>query len=103
MDTMMQTVLAGVFTACAAAATASAQERPIELAIGPGREAVEAYCSPCDSLDYLTLNSSILDDRGWTTEVKKMIDVFGAPISPYQTKIIVDYLVKNYGTGADVH
>ena len=48
------------------------------------------------------MNSPILDDRGWTSEVNKMIDVFGAPIEPDETRIIVDYLVKNYGTEADV-
>ena len=90
----MQTVLAGVVTACAVA-TASAQEKPIELAPGPGREIVENYCGgACHSLDYLTTHSSILDDQGWTSEVNKMIDVFGAPIEPAETKIIVDYLIK---------
>ena len=42
----------GLVTACAVA-TASAQEKPIELATGPGREIVEKYCgSSCHSLDY---------------------------------------------------
>ena len=31
-----------------------------------------------------------------------MIDVFGAPIKAAETRIIIDYLVKNYGIGADV-
>jgi hypothetical protein len=48
------------------------------------------------------MNSPILDDKGWTSEVNKMIDVFGAPIKPDETRSIVDYLVKNYGPGADV-
>jgi hypothetical protein len=47
------------------------------------------------------MNSPILDDKGWTGEVNKMIEAFGAPIKPDETKIIVDYLVKNYGTAAD--
>ncbi len=97
----MQALLAGVVSACAVA-TASAQEASIETATGPGREIVEKYCgSTCHSLDYVTMNSSILDDKGWTSEVNKMIDVFGAPIKSAETRIIVDYLVKNYGTGAD--
>jgi hypothetical protein len=78
----MRTVLAAVVTACAVA-TASAQEKPIELATGPGREVVEKYCgSSGHSLDHLTMHSLILDDQGWTSEGNKMIDIFGAPIEP---------------------
>jgi hypothetical protein len=29
-----------------------------------------------------------------------MIEAFGAPIKAAETRIIVDYLAKNYGTGA---
>ena len=94
--------LAGAIAVCAVA-SAQAEEQPIELATGPGRDAVEKYCgSACDSLDYLTTNSPILDRQGWTIEVNKMIEAFGAPIKPDETRIIVDYLVKNCGTGVDV-
>ena len=98
---LMQTSLVGVISACIVA-TASAQEKAIELASAPGREIVEKSCNSCHSLDYIPMNSSILDERGWTGEVNKMIDVFGAPIKPTETRIIIDYLVKNYGTGAGV-
>jgi hypothetical protein len=98
---LMQTSLVGVVSACVVA-IASAQEKPIELASGPGREIVEKYCGSCHSLDYITMNSPMLDDKGWTSEVTKMIEAFGARIKPAETRIIVDYLVKNYGTGADV-
>ena len=82
--------MVGAVTACAVA-TASAQGTPIELATGPGREIVEKYCgSTCHSLDYLTMNSSILDDKGWTNEENKMIDVFGALIKSAETTIIVE-------------
>ena len=98
----MQTSLLAVVSACGVAA-ASAQEKPIELASGPGRETVAKYCgNSCHSFDYITMNSPILDDKGWTSEVNKMIDVFGAPIKPTETRIITDYLVKNYGTGTGV-
>ena len=94
--------LIAVASACLVAA-ASAQEKPIELASGPGRETVAKYCgNSCRSLDYITMNSPILDDKGWTSEVNKMIEAFGAPIKPDETRIIVDYLAKSYGTGADV-
>jgi sulfite dehydrogenase (cytochrome) subunit B len=98
---LMLTSLVGVISACVVAA-ASAQEKAIELASAPGREIVEKSCNSCHSLDYIPMNSPILDDRGWTAEVNKMIDVFGAPIKPTETRIIIDYLVKNYGAGAGV-
>jgi hypothetical protein len=89
-------------SACAVA-IALAQEKPIELANGPGREIVETYCgNSSHSLDYITMNSPIVNDKGWTSEVNKMIEAFGAPIKPTDTRIIIDYLVKNYGIGADM-
>ena len=96
---MMRAVFAGMFlfTACAVAG-AQAQHQPIELAPAPGRDVVEKYCGFCHSLDYLTINSRILDRQGWTSEVNKMINAFGAPINPYETTIIIDYLTNNYGT-----
>ena len=80
------------------AGSAQAQEN-VTLKAGAGRGVVESYCNACHSLDYLTINSPFLDRQGWETEVNKMITVFGAPIGPTDTKIIVDYLVANYGRG----
>jgi hypothetical protein len=97
----MLTSLVGVVSACVGA-IASAQEKAIELASAPGREIVEKSCNSCHSLDYITMNSPMLDNKGWTGKVSKMIDVFGAPIKAAETRIIIDYLIKNYGTGADV-
>ena len=45
------------------------------------------------------MNAPFLDRQGWETEVNKMVKVFGAPIGPTDTQIIVDYLVTNYGRG----
>ena len=60
---------------------------------------VEGYCNACHSLDYLRINAPFLNRQGWETEVNKMITAFGAPIGPSDAKIIVDYLVANYGSG----
>jgi sulfite dehydrogenase (cytochrome) subunit B len=79
-------------------ASAHAQEN-VALKAGAGRETVEAYCSACHSLDYPRINSAFLDRQGWEAEVNKMIKVFGAPIQPADTKVIVDYLTANYGGG----
>jgi hypothetical protein len=43
--------------------------------------------------------NSFLNRQSWQTEVNKMITAFGAPIGPADTKIIVDYLAANYGSG----
>jgi hypothetical protein len=97
----MRAVFAGMITACAVA-SAQAQERPIELATGPGRDAVGKYCGICHSLDYLTTNSPILNRQGWTSEVDKMIIVFDAQIKPGEAAIIIDYLANNYGARGDI-
>ena len=80
------------------AGSAEAQET-VALKPGAGRDVVETYCITCHSLDYLPMNAPFLDRQGWETEVNKMVKAFGAPIEPTDTKIIVDYLVTNYGRG----
>jgi hypothetical protein len=72
-------------------------EQPIELKRAPGVERVEANCSACHSLDYVAMNSPFLNAASWQAEVDKMINAFGAPINEADAKIIVEYLVKNYG------
>jgi hypothetical protein len=80
------------------AGSAQAQETVV-LKPGAGRGVVEDYCNACHSLDYLPMNAPFLDRKGWEAEVNKMVNVFGAPIGPTDTKTIVDYLVTNYGRG----
>ena len=82
-----------------AAASARAEERLVPLKEAPGRQVVEGNCGPCHSLDYLRTNSPFLDRKGWQSEVTKMTNAFGAPVTPEDAKTIVDYLVKNYGIG----
>ena len=79
------------------AVSAQAQEN-VALKAGAGRDVVEGYCNACHSLDYLRINAPFLNRQGWETEVNKMITAFGAPIGPSDAKIIVDYLVANYGS-----
>jgi cytochrome c5 len=82
-----------------AAASARAEEQLVPLKEGPGQQVVEDNCGSCHSLDYLRTNSLFLDRTGWQSEVAKMINAFGAPVTPEDAKTIVDYLVKNYGIG----
>jgi mono/diheme cytochrome c family protein len=74
-----------------------AAEQQVELKPGPGRDKVEANCVACHSLDYIVGNSPFMTRQVWDAEVTKMIKAFGAPISDADAKVIVDYLVANYG------
>ena len=82
-----------------AAASARAEEQLVPLKEAPGQQVVEDNCGSCHSLDYLRTNSLFLDRKGWQSEVTKMTNAFGAPVTPEDAKTIVDYLVKNYGIG----
>jgi hypothetical protein len=79
------------------AATVTAGEIQIILKDRPGKDKVIAQCSMCHSLDYITMNGKILDRAGWEKTVGKMINIMGAPIDDADKKIIIDYLVQNYG------
>src|SRR5262249_31841446 len=61
-----------------------------------GVDKVEINCAACHSLDYIPMNSPFLSAAEWDAEVTKMINAFGAPISPGDAKIIGDYLKANY-------
>ena len=75
----------------------AADESTIVLADGPGREQVQAACSMCHSLDYIVMNSPIQDQAGWDKTVKKMVSVFGAPLTAEESFAIVAYLARHYG------
>ena len=76
---------------------AFAGEETIRLKSSIGREKVTANCVMCHSLDYITMNSGFLDQKGWEAVVNKMIKVMGAPIQEKDAPEIVHYLFKNYG------
>ena len=80
-----------------AAAPALAQESQLRLRDGPGRQLVEANCVMCHSLDYIPMNSPVLDRKGWEASVNKMIKVMGAPIAEADAQKIADYLAGQYG------
>ncbi len=94
---MKSTFLAAAIVLAAAAAYAEEQEVTIKDA--PGREVVEDNCAACHSLDYVRINSPFMDRKMWQAEVNKMINVMGAPIESTDAAAIIDYLVKNYGSG----
>jgi mono/diheme cytochrome c family protein len=95
---MLRVVVFTMIAALAGLAVAAADEWPIELKPGAGREVVEGNCGTCHSLDYIPMNSTFLNAAGWNAEVTKMIKAFGAPIDETDAKSIADYLAKNYGS-----
>src|SRR5437868_15253006 len=96
---MMRTrgVVGAMLAMALAAGLAMAQEKRIAFKDGPGLPAFQANCGSCHSLDYIVMNSPFLDRAGWEASVKKMINVFGAPINPEDAQAITDYLAQNYG------
>ena len=90
-------VVAATITTIAAGA-AAAQEKSVQLKPGPGLDKVEGNCAACHTLAYIPMNSPFLNAAGWTGEVTKMINAYGAPIDDADAKAIADYLAKNYGT-----
>ena len=92
---MTKTLIAAILAL--ACSSALATEDKYQLKQAPGYDKVRANCSICHSNDYIQLNSTFLDRKGWDAEVTKMIKAFGAPVKPEDVKEIVDYLVRNYG------
>ena len=68
-----------------------------KLKDGAGKDVVEQNCSVCHSLEYIPMNSPFLDRAKWDATIKKMQGPLGAPISPQDAAVILDYLTKNYG------
>lgn len=68
---------------------------PTELAVGEGREAVEAYCSTCHSARYITMQPP-LPAQTWAAEVNKMVNVMGQPIPEDAQRLITKYLQTHY-------
>jgi hypothetical protein len=64
---------------------------------GPGAEAINNNCLSCHSAD-MVLNQPALPKATWEAEVRKMIDVYKAPIAEGDVGAIVAYLAKTKGT-----
>lgn len=67
-----------------------------DLPPGPGHDLFAAQCVVCHSPRYV-IDQPVFPRKTWTAEVKKMVDSYGAMISPDQQKEIVDYLVHWHG------
>lgn len=78
-------------------AAAFADEDQLKLKEGPGHDTVMTSCIMCHSVDYIHMNSPFMKKPAWQATVNKMVKVMGAPVSPEDVPVIVDYLTKYYG------
>jgi virginiamycin B lyase len=78
--------------ACAAVPV-NAQQKPVNLPDGPGKEAVQAYCSGCHGLGRVA--ASGYPQAYWHTTVRMMMN-FGVAIPQDQVIPMIDYLAKSF-------
>ena len=55
-----------------------------------------ARCAVCHSVDYITMSAPVMNRAAWEKSVRKMIDVFGAPVDEQDASRIIDYLGQHY-------
>ncbi|WDF75180.1 cytochrome c [Novosphingobium sp. KACC 22771] len=67
------------------------QDFDVEYPAGPGADSVNANCRACHSPS-MVLTQPPLSAEEWHKEVRKMIDVYKAPIAEDQVEAITGYL-----------
>ena len=87
----------GLLAAGLPAAPAYGGESSVKIARGAQAAVVQLRCSTCHSLDYIVMNSPFLTRTGWEAEVRKMMQIMGAPIPENDVGAILDYLTEHYG------
>jgi virginiamycin B lyase len=80
-------------TVIGAATSVHAQQKPVTLPEGPGKEAVQTYCSGCHGLARVV--ASGYPQAYWHTTIRMMMN-FGVPIPQDQVIPVIDYLAKNF-------
>jgi hypothetical protein len=90
-------IATGVLATGGMAIAATYPLRPAEPLLppaGPDTEIVQAYCSGCHSVDYITTQPLHKGRQFWQDTVTKMITAYGAPVPPDDAARIVTYLEK---------
>ncbi len=72
---------------------------PTEIPPGPNLQVYEKNCLICHSARYV-LTQPRFPKTVWQSEVKKMVDAYGATIPEADQALIVEYLVAVKGTEA---
>jgi sulfite dehydrogenase (cytochrome) subunit B len=70
---------------------------PTEIPKGPNMQVYEKNCLICHSARYV-ITQPRFSRAAWQSEVKKMVDSYGASISPADQALIVEYLVAVKGS-----
>lgn len=94
-------LLLGVFalsTASALDITLPPETASFKASDLPGYALVQGDCLVCHSAHYVLYQPRSSPRAYWEATVKKMKMPFGAPFSDEDIPMIVDYLVKTYGT-----
>ncbi len=72
------------------------------IAIDKDFPVMQRNCQWCHSYGYI-LNQGLQSREFWNKVVVKMRDIYKAPISVQDEKLITDYLFKYYGKKDDLH
>jgi cytochrome c5 len=96
MRSAAQQPASGTGSGAAKSARNSSQEivlpqYPPQMPPGPNLDAFQSHCLLCHSARYVTMQPRF-SRAVWEKEVKKMVDAYGAPITPAEQQQIVDYL-----------
>lgn len=103
---MKRMLFAAAIITLAFAGTAAAAPKSIELppdgaqlkpSALPGYAKAQANCVACHSAEYMLYQPPTAPRTYWEAMVKRMKQVFHAPIDDADMPVIVDYLVKTYG------
>ena len=93
--------------AVAGAGPAAAAPRTIELppdgmqlapSALPGHARAQASCVACHSAEYMRYQPPTAARPYWEAMVRRMKTVFDAPVDEADVPLIVDYLVRTYGS-----
>ena len=68
----------------------------------PGYREAMTYCATCHSAEYLRMQPPNMTPAYWKATVLKMKKAFGAPIPDDRLDAITDYIVKTYGSAAQL-
>ena len=62
----------------------------------PGYQLAANACAACHSVDYIAMQPRGKGKEFWSSEVMKMINVYGATVEEAARPAIIDYLARNY-------
>jgi hypothetical protein len=102
MKTKLLLALTLLFTAAESIASTKTLKLPadavqLEASELPGYAKARAVCATCHSAEYMRSQPPTAPRTYWDAMVKRMKNVFNAPIDDADMPDIVDYLVKTYG------